>query len=428
MKLPCLIALGSILLLLGDTATAYRWPRASEEVGPMDTEGSTDDGFIDDEDLYSGSGSGFPVVQLKPRNKVTFSTEVPVSLSTTQATSPAPSVPPAAMPTGTQRPLVEPGENEKESSSLATESGRQEPGSSASVPMATTSSATTTAQQTVPTTSATDLSTTEEVREDVFIPEETEERRTTALPTAEPAAAVTTTITATTAVLRRRKTMSSTPTVPTAMSTTAAASAPGRNRPWAPATATPTAAPSSSTVRLRPAQTTTLLPRTELQTEQTTSGLFLSSTAQTDVPDGSLTNEVGLAGPSGDFEIEDGNTSNEIVKSKTKEPEDKVEPDFTGNTIDTGSSAAQLPQKNILERKEVLIAVMMGGLLAVVFADFLVIAVIVGGVVGALFAAFLVMLLVYRMKKKDEGSYTLEEPKQATVTYQKPDKQEEFYA
>ena len=55
-------------------------------------------------------------------------------------------------------------------------------------------------------------------------------------------------------------------------------------------------------------------------------------------------------------------------------------------------------------------------------------AVIVGGVVGALFAAFLVMLLVYRMKKKDEGSYTLEEPKQATVTYQKPDKQEEFYA
>ena len=55
-------------------------------------------------------------------------------------------------------------------------------------------------------------------------------------------------------------------------------------------------------------------------------------------------------------------------------------------------------------------------------------AVIVGGVVGALFAAFLVMLLVYRMKKKDEGSYTLEEPKQATVTYHKPDKQEEFYA
>ncbi|XP_070620044.1 syndecan-3 isoform X1 [Erythrolamprus reginae] len=88
----------------------------------------------------------------------------------------------------------------------------------------------------------------------------------------------------------------------------------------------------------------------------------------------------------------------------------KMEPGLLDNTIESGNSAAQLPQKNILERKEVLIAV------------------IVGGVVGALFAAFLVMLLIYRMKKKDEGSYTLEEPKQASVTYQKPDKQEEFYA
>lgn len=85
-------------------------------------------------------------------------------------------------------------------------------------------------------------------------------------------------------------------------------------------------------------------------------------------------------------------------------------PGLLDNAIDSGSSAAQLPQKSILERKEVLVAV------------------IVGGVVGALFAAFLVTLLIYRMKKKDEGSYTLEEPKQASVTYQKPDKQEEFYA
>lgn len=34
-------------------------------------------------------------------------------------------------------------------------------------------------------------------------------------------------------------------------------------------------------------------------------------------------------------------------------------------------------------------------------------ALIVGGVVGTLFAVFLVLLLVYRMKKKDEGSYDL---------------------
>ena len=40
---------------------------------------------------------------------------------------------------------------------------------------------------------------------------------------------------------------------------------------------------------------------------------------------------------------------------------------------------------------------------------------IVGGVASALFPAFLVTLLIYRMKK-DEGTYTLEEPKQASVT------------
>lgn len=34
-------------------------------------------------------------------------------------------------------------------------------------------------------------------------------------------------------------------------------------------------------------------------------------------------------------------------------------------------------------------------------------ALIVGGGVGVLFAVFLVLLLVYRMKKKDEGTYDL---------------------
>ncbi|KAK9394665.1 syndecan-3 [Crotalus adamanteus] len=122
---------------------------------------------------------------------------------------------------------------------------------------------------------------------------------------------------------------------------------------------------------------------------------------------------------SGDFEIHEEEVAqtelgNEVVPLVTPAAgpglKKKMEPGLLDNTIESGNSAAQLPQKNILERKEVLIAV------------------IVGGVVGALFATFLVMLLIYRMKKKDEGSYTLEEPKQASVTYQKPDKQEEFYA
>uniref|UniRef100_A0A4W2DHQ7 Syndecan/Neurexin domain-containing protein n=1 Tax=Bos indicus x Bos taurus TaxID=30522 RepID=A0A4W2DHQ7_BOBOX len=54
--------------------------------------------------------------------------------------------------------------------------------------------------------------------------------------------------------------------------------------------------------------------------------------------------------------------------------------------------------------------------------------VIMGGVLSALFAAFLVTLFICGMKKKNKGTYTLEEPNQASVTYQKPNKQEEFYA
>ncbi|XP_064201872.1 syndecan-2-B-like [Anguilla rostrata] len=65
--------------------------------------------------------------------------------------------------------------------------------------------------------------------------------------------------------------------------------------------------------------------------------------------------------------------------------------------------------ENILQRTEVLAAV------------------IAGGVIGFLFAIFLILLLVYRMRKKDEGSYDLGERKPMSTTYQKaPTK--EFYA
>ncbi|KAK5613459.1 hypothetical protein CRENBAI_021431 [Crenichthys baileyi] len=54
-------------------------------------------------------------------------------------------------------------------------------------------------------------------------------------------------------------------------------------------------------------------------------------------------------------------------------------------------------------------------------------AVIAGGVIGFLFAIFLILLLVYRMRKKDEGSYDLAERKPSGAAYQKaPTK--EFYA
>lgn len=58
---------------------------------------------------------------------------------------------------------------------------------------------------------------------------------------------------------------------------------------------------------------------------------------------------MGAVGPSGDFEIRD-DRRNDLGRGVMP-----GEPDLVGNTVDAGSSAAQLPQKNILERKEVLI-------------------------------------------------------------------------
>ena len=131
-------------------------------------------------------------------------------------------------------------------------------------------------------------------------------------------------------------------------------------------------------------------------------------------------------GPSGDFELSEQettqpHTANEVVAvgGATAKPSPlpgmlpkgaHPGPGLLDSAVDSGSSGAQLSQKSILEWKKVLVAV------------------IVGGVVSALFATFLVILLIYGVKKKDEGTYTLEEPNQVSITYQKPDEQEEFYA
>ncbi|KAJ3609041.1 hypothetical protein NHX12_023568 [Muraenolepis orangiensis] len=83
-----------------------------------------------------------------------------------------------------------------------------------------------------------------------------------------------------------------------------------------------------------------------------------------------------------------------------------------GPAVSTPSSVKEpieVRSENLFQRTEVLAAV------------------IAGGVIGFLFAIFLILLLVYRMRKKDEGSYDLGERKPAGAAYQKaPTK--EFYA
>ena len=63
-------------------------------------------------------------------------------------------------------------------------------------------------------------------------------------------------------------------------------------------------------------------------------------------------------------------------------------------------------------------------------ATFCLISAVVGGaVVGLLCAILCVMFVVYRMRKKDEGSYALDEPKRSPTvnSYSKPPNRE-FYA
>uniref|UniRef100_A0A0F7Z0F2 Syndecan n=1 Tax=Micrurus fulvius TaxID=8637 RepID=A0A0F7Z0F2_MICFL len=80
-------------------------------------------------------------------------------------------------------------------------------------------------------------------------------------------------------------------------------------------------------------------------------------------------------------EIEPAVIDNEIIVPKKSSPE--------GEDLSNKVSMASTANGSIFERTEVLAAL------------------IAGGAVGLLFAVFLILLLIYRMKKKDEGSYDL---------------------
>ncbi|XP_032078358.1 syndecan-2 isoform X2 [Thamnophis elegans] len=105
-------------------------------------------------------------------------------------------------------------------------------------------------------------------------------------------------------------------------------------------------------------------------------------------------------------------------KTKTKSPEEidkkMLKPDAENRNaqnepIEDTDVFTRKHSENLFQRTEVLAAV------------------IAGGIIGFLFAIFLILLLVYRMRKKDEGSYDLGERKPSSAAYQKaPTK--EFYA
>ncbi|XP_059423360.1 syndecan-2-like [Carassius carassius] len=99
----------------------------------------------------------------------------------------------------------------------------------------------------------------------------------------------------------------------------------------------------------------------------------------------------------------------EISDNQTEKPQVTVEATSSLSVVQDDNMHQELHTENLFKRTEVLAAV------------------IAGGVIGLLFAIFLILLLVYRMRKKDEGSYDLGERKPPSSAYQKaPSK--EFYA
>ncbi|KAL8220279.1 UNVERIFIED_CONTAM: Syndecan-3 [Gekko kuhli] len=381
-------------MVISFSVVAQRWHNEDYE-RPIDQEGSGDDDSFEDEEIeetdeiYSGSGSGYFEQESRIKTAVRLTTDPSVGLSTTPAVLPVTSVQPVATPFA-PFPAEETTYDPATSGLYVT---RVTEAPAVTIWKAVTTTAGTTIRDTTTMTTTTTASTT--------------------------TASTTTAASKTTTVLRVLPpfiTIVATTQAVTLETPTAATAAPSTESTVAPPVTTsltkirgmPKPSPSQHPDITLPPPTTTVAPSESTQTEPPDVTLSTALNNELEVP------------VSGDFEIhEEEDTTrtelgNEVVALVTPAAgpglKKNAEPGLIDNTIDSGNSAAQLPQKNILERKEVLIAV------------------IVGGVVGALFAAFLVMLLIYRMKKKDEGSYTLEEPKQASVTYQKPDKQEEFYA
>ncbi|XP_041928151.1 syndecan-1-like isoform X2 [Alosa sapidissima] len=106
----------------------------------------------------------------------------------------------------------------------------------------------------------------------------------------------------------------------------------------------------------------------------------------------------------------------DIIVPKVRKGVERPKPDedfVFANDIrrtNTKSLESSSDHQTLLERKEVLAGV------------------ICGGIVGLALAVMLVSIMAYRMKKKDEGSYALEDHKPFNGDYQKVQRQEEFLA
>ncbi|NWU84695.1 SDC3 protein, partial [Onychorhynchus coronatus] len=337
---------------------AQRWRNENYE-RPVDLEGSGDDDpFGDDEldDVYSGSGSGYFEQELGLETAMSLPTDTSVPLPTTAAALPVTAVQPVATP-------LEP--------SPAQDTTPRQTTSVLSIPRTTdtpvipswkaTTTTTSTTPSVPPTTAATTTTTTTTTAATTTTTEATT-ATSTSVATAKPTTIRRFLPPFVTKAATTRATTLETPT--TAVSQSSAPTEVATSRLVPSSTAKPRSLPkptSSRTAEL-----------TEKSTALPPAPATLPPTEAPQMEPGEVTtaldNELEVpvsSGPSGDFEIrEEEETTrpdlgNEVLAVVTPPagpgPGRNADTGLIDNSIDSGNSAAQLPQKNILERKEVLI-------------------------------------------------------------------------
>ncbi|XP_038208272.1 syndecan isoform X1 [Zerene cesonia] len=133
-----------------------------------------------------------------------------------------------------------------------------------------------------------------------------------------------------------------------------------------------------------------------------------------------------LSGPSeGDFEPRGAG------EDQPSRP-DSVQINISGETVDQSQAGSNLePETRPADSGVLIMDTAHEDRATSFFAQPGILAAVIGGaVVGLLCAILVVMFIVYRMRKKDEGSYALDEPKRspAAASYGKGHNNREFYA
>ncbi|KAJ8736593.1 hypothetical protein PYW08_007249 [Mythimna loreyi] len=133
----------------------------------------------------------------------------------------------------------------------------------------------------------------------------------------------------------------------------------------------------------------------------------------------------------GEGTSEEGRGAGEEQPSRPDQTDISISGEDTAPSVDQEPSGSNVNQESRAPDKVVIMNAKPEDRATSFFAQPGILAAVIGGaVVGLLCAILVVMFIVYRMRKKDEGSYALDEPKRspAAASYGKGHNNREFYA